>query len=209
MNTYACLGPPLAVYKHLLDQHGNNANRIIAELKSHDKQPVLIGSISDMRDLYTSETLFRASGSVYEFHVWNTDAQEPEVEVYPDASWLTIMQSPKMQPGAIQETDQMFARLTSDHESTDNYVQMPALWRGLEHRIIAQVLTSNELPDLHEGHAILRPEYLAIDPFLLMRLAPHHADVKTSDQAMKSKAAIDTRPVPANVVQLINKQKDT
>lgn len=216
-NLYACMGPSLDQYASMLKLHGNNANMIIAGLRGLKKEQVKLGTLQDMKNVYTQHELFRASGAVYEFWTWDTHQDEPEVEVYPNATWLTLMQSPRMNPTVIQEMDKMFQRMTSDHEATDNYCSMSVLWRGLETRVIAQTMTANDTEGVPEGHVIFRPEWLAIDPFLLTRLKPASEGMKTSDEVMRNgaqkltpreKSVIDTGPIPSNVIDMIKGKKD-
>lgn len=140
-----------------------------------------VGTLGDMKNIYTQHVLYTATGAVYSFFTFDKTTEAMEIEVYPTSEWLTLMQSPKMSSFAADDFKGSFNRLTSNDENCDNYAMMSVNWRGLEHKVISQVFTPSNTPGLAGDRALFRPEFLAIDPFLLTRLKPAHEAMKKQE----------------------------
>lgn len=200
MSTYTITGPTFDQLNDFRKLY-HNPNELIARLKGLDQVEVFRGNFVDMKNLFLQERLFLAEACGYHYHVVNHDTGKQECEIYPQGNWLSIMQSPKMTPQAIQSADQDFLRLMNPQD-VGNFAHVPVMFRGLETRAIAQVFTHEDIPALPEDENVLRPMWVMIDPFLLSRLGPARG-LETSDKAIKEKHALNDAVASApNVVPI-------
>jgi len=200
-NRYGVWGPPLEQYQAIVKRYGLRVQEAIAELAALERTMVIDGPLHEIKNCFQQNELFKPTGTVFTFCVIDEEGRR-ECEVYPDKSWLNMMQSPTVHPTVSQQIDNQFLRMVSDQENTDNYGCVPVLWRGLETRMIAQFLTHESLP---EGQAMARPEWLYIDPFLLTRLSPMLEGMSKVNPREVSKNP--SGPLPDNVAELFKSKK--
>lgn len=207
-NYYCAIGPTLEHYQEMVKAHPPEV--AIAHMRGM-KDRGFEGTFLELKAWFQQNEMFNPTGAVYRYYVVDNNTKQPENEVYPAANWLNLMQKPRMHPLAIQESDMAFKRLmappppegSGQEDVTDNYVQMSVLWRGLEHRCIMQVMKPQNMQGMSEDTVIFRPEYLRIDPFLLMQLEPMPG-VDRSDKA-QVKAKTSSKKLPDNVASMLNR----
>lgn len=205
MNQYAIVGPDLAEYKQLTQKWQRNYQRIAGLAQAMDQIEIHRGPLSEIKSMYVQHALYEPGAGGFRYFAVNQDGgpNQYEVEILPDRSWLTLMQSPAMDRASSDMVDKAFSRLVSAAETTDNYGCVPVAWRGIETRMIAQFYDPTTSSDIPDGRVVIRPQWLLIDSTILPRLeATDSVPMDRNDKEPVSDGKLED-----NVVKLLNTKK--